>query len=72
MTQLQTDLEAKKMTLVSQLNKVLEKIESYGILDIACDWWPLRDLIIRRDAIKREINEVNKQIEDEEKRTLSI
>lgn len=72
MVQLQTDLEAKKMTLVSQLNKVLEKIESYGILDIACDSWPLRDLIIRRDAIKREINEVNKQIEDEEKRTLSI
>ena len=72
MVQLQTDLEAKKMALVSQLNKVLDKIDSYWLLDIAYDSWPLRDLIIRRDAIKHEIREVNKQIEDEEKRTLSI
>lgn len=72
MVQLQTDLEAKKMTLVSQLNKVSDKIESYGILDIACDSWPLRDLIIKRDYIKRELNKINKQIEEEEKRTLSI
>lgn len=72
MVQLQSNLEEKKASLVSQLNKVLEKIESYGILDIACDSWPLRDLMIRRDAIKHELNQINKQIEDEEKSTLSI
>ncbi len=58
--------------MVSELNKVVQKIDDYWLLDIAYDSWPFKDLIIKRDAIKREIDVVNKAIEDIEKATLSI
>ena len=65
-------LEQHKQALVSELNKVVQKIDDYWLLDIAYDSWPFKDLIIKRDAIKREIDVVNKAIEDIEKATLSI
>lgn len=65
-------LEQHKQALVSELNKVVQKIDDYWLLDIAYDSWPFKDLIIKRDAIKREIDVVNKAIEDIEKSTLSI
>lgn len=57
-------LEAHKQALVSELNKVVQKIDDYWLLDIAYDSWPFKDLIIKRDAIKREIDVVNKALSD--------
>lgn len=57
-------LEAHKQALVSELNKVIQKIDDYWLLDIAYDGWPFKDLIIKRDAIKREIDVVNKALHD--------
>lgn len=65
-------LEQHKQALVSELNKVTQKIDDYWLLDVAYSNWPFKDLIIKRDAIKREIDVVNKAIEDIEKSTLSI
>lgn len=57
-------LEQHKQALVSELNKVIQKIDDYWLLDIAYDGWPFKDLIIKRDAIKREIDVVNKALHD--------
>lgn len=57
-------LEQHKQALVSELNKVIQKIDDYWLLDIAYDGWPFKDLIIKRDAIKREIDVVNKALSD--------
>lgn len=57
-------LEAHKQALVSELNKVIQKIDDYWLLDIAYDGWPFKDLIIKRDAIKHEIDLVNKLLAD--------
>lgn len=57
-------LEQHKQALVSELNKVIQKIDDYWLLDIAYDSWPFKDLIIKRDAIKREIDVVNKALSD--------
>lgn len=57
-------LEAHKQALVSELNKVVQKMDDYWLLDIAYDGWPFKDLIIKRDAIKREIDVVNKALSD--------
>lgn len=59
-------LEEHKQALVSELNKVIQKITDYWLLDIAYDGWPFKDLIIKRDAIKREIDLVNKALSDNE------
>ncbi len=57
-------LEQHKQALVSELNKVVQKIDDYWLLDIAYDGWPFKDLIIKRDAIKKEIELVNKALSD--------
>lgn len=57
-------LEQHKQALVSELNKVIQKIDDYWLLDIAYDSWPFKDLIIKRDAIKHEIDVVNKALYD--------
>lgn len=57
-------LEQHKQALVSELNKVVQKIDDYWLLDIAYDSWPFKDLIIKRDVIKREIDVVNKALHD--------
>jgi len=57
-------LEAHKQALVAELNKVIQKIDDYWLLDIAYDGWPFKDLIIKRDVIKKEIDVVNKALSD--------
>ena len=57
-------LEAHKQALVSELNKVTQKIDDYWLLDIAYNNWPFKDLIVKRDNIKHEIDVINKALSD--------
>lgn len=57
-------LEQHKQALVSELNKVVQKIDDYWLLDIAYDSWPFKDLIVKRDNIKHEIDVINKALSD--------
>ncbi len=57
-------LEAHKQALVSELNKVTQKIDDYWLLDIAYNNWPFKDLIVKRDNIKHEIDVINKTLSD--------
>ena len=63
------NLEQKKQSLVSELNKVQQKIDDYWLLDIAYDSGPLKDLMMKKKEIEYIIREVNEEIE---KQTLSI
>lgn len=57
-------LEQHKQALVSELNKVTQKIDDYWLLDIAYNNWPFKDLIVKRDNIKHEIDVINKALSD--------
>ena len=57
-------LEEHKQALVGELNKVNQKIDDYWLLDIAYNNWPFKDLIVKRDNIKNEIDLVNKLLAD--------
>ena len=57
-------LEQHKQALVSELNKVMQKIDDYWLLDIAYNNWPFKDLIVKRDNIKHEIDVINKALSD--------
>lgn len=63
------DLEQQKIILTKQLEKVQEQINYYWLDKIAEDAWPLKELIIKRDSIKYQIEEIKKEIE---KQTLSM
>lgn len=57
-------LEQHKQALVSELNKVTQKIDDYWLLEIAYNNWPFKDLIVKRDNIKHEIDVINKALSD--------
>lgn len=59
MTDWQT-LEEQKMCLVWQYNSIQEKIDDYWLLDISYYSWPLKELIVKRENIKRDIDVINK------------
>ena len=52
-------LEQQKMSLVSQYNMIQKEIDDRWLLDIAYDSWPFKDLITKRESIKREIDMIN-------------
>lgn len=56
-------LEEQKNTLVWTLNEIQKKIDSYWLLDIACDSWPFKDLIRDRDRIVMKIEEIKKLLD---------
>lgn len=55
-----TQLEQQKITLTKQLEKVQEEINYYGLDMIAHDAWPFKELIIKRDSIKYQIEDIKK------------
>lgn len=64
-----TQLEQQKIALTKQLEKVQEEINYYGLDMIATDAWPFKELILKRDSIKYQIEGVKREIE---KQTLSM
>lgn len=55
-----SQLEQKKIALTKELEKVQEEINYYGLDMIAHDAWPFKELIIKRDGIKYEIESIKK------------
>lgn len=63
------NLEEQKIMLTKELEKIQEKISYYWLDKIAEDAWPFKDLLLKRDSIKYQIEELKKEIE---KQTLSM
>ena len=63
------DLEQQKIILTKQLEEVQAQIGYYWLDKIAHDAWPFKELILKRDSIKYQIEELKKEIE---KQTLSM
>ena len=63
------NLEEQKIMLTKELEKVQEQINYYWLDQIANDAWPFKDLILKRDSIKYQIEDIKKEIE---KQTLSM
>lgn len=59
-----TQLEQKKIALTKELEKVQEQINYYGLDMIAHDAWPFKELILKRDSIKYEIENVKKLLDN--------
>ena len=53
-----SQLEQKKIALTKELEKVQEQISYYWLDMVAEDAWPFKDLILKRDHIKYEIENV--------------
>jgi hypothetical protein len=62
----------EKMALVWQLNALQEKLDSYPISVIVNDNWTFKDEANLRYRIELRIKEINQQLEEIEKATLSI
>ena len=65
-------LEAEKITLTKQYEKLQEEISYYWLDQIAYDAWPFKELINRREACKRRINEIKNMLDNIDKQTLSL
>ena len=53
-------LEQEKIALTKQYEKLHEEINYYWLDKIADDAWPFKELINRREACKRRIDEIKK------------
>jgi len=62
----------EKMALVWQLNALQEKLDNYPISVIVNDNWTFKDEANLRYRIELRIKEINQQLEEIEKATLSI
>lgn len=57
-------LETEKIALTKQYEKLQEEINYYGLDQIAYDAWPFKELINRREACRRRIDEIKKLLND--------
>lgn len=62
----------EKMALVWQLNALQEKLDSYPISVIVNDNWTFREEANLKYRIEYKIKEINQQLEEIERATLSI
>ena len=53
-------LEQEKISLTKQYEKLQDEINYYWLDKIADDAWPFKELINRREACKRRIDEIKK------------
>lgn len=60
----QKQLEEEKIALTKQYEKLQEEINYYWLDKIAEDAWPFKELINRREACKRRIDEIKKLLND--------
>jgi len=58
-----TKLEEEKMKLVGIYNTLQEKIDDYGLEDIAIDSKPFRKLCADKQNIEQRIKELNKLLD---------
>lgn len=65
-------LESEKIALTKQYEKLQEEINYYWLDQIAYDAWPFKELINRREACKRRINEIKNMLDNIDKQTLSL
>lgn len=54
------NLNEEKTKLVDAYTQVLVEIESYWLNDLAISNGPLKEMVARRDRLKRRIEELNK------------
>lgn len=62
----------EKMALVWQLNALQEKLDSYPISVIVNDNWTFKEEVNLRYRIEYRIKEINQQLDEIERATLSI
>lgn len=65
-------LEQEKITLTKQYEKLQQEINYYWLDQIAFDAWPFKELIRRREACVRRIQEIKNILDDIDKQTLSL
>lgn len=66
------ELEQQKIALTKELEKVQEEINYYNLDEIAHGNSDFKEMINNRDRIRHKIEELKKEIEQAEKKTLSI
>ena len=57
-------LETEKITLTKQYENLQEEINYYWLDKIAYDAWPFKELIRRREACIRRINEIKRLLDN--------
>ena len=57
------ELEQQKIMLTKEYENVQKKIEYYWLDKIAYDSWLFKDLINKREYIKRQIDDIKKELE---------
>lgn len=61
------NLTEEKMKLVGIYNALQEKIDAYGLNDIAIDSWPFKKLCADKQAIEMKIKDLNKLLDIKDK-----
>lgn len=56
------NLENKRDALITKLNGINQKIDDYGLLDIACDSGPFKDLINEKNKILLQLENINRDL----------
>lgn len=54
------ELEQEKIALTKQYEKLQQEINTYTIGKIAVDWWRLKELSDKKDAVEFRIREIKK------------